>query len=196
VNGVNVGNYGLIIVIGLVVYDYGGTTGWVSAITSNQWDTLYAYQTKYGVRMVHLDGFPGSFNGTTVAPGPGGCCSTEDQTVRLLDPTLVPTAGLLSSPLSTNGLWHYPAIITDSTTTTSFLEFGANLEYNGPTVAGVIQNFGGRQQMVFFLDGGSWSLTTNYLSHIWFHWGYRGLYNGFRRVAMHQQSTPMTGIAR
>jgi len=184
-----IGNYGVIIVIGLVVYDYGGTIGWVSAITSDQWNTLYAYQLKYGVRMIHLDGFPGSFNGTTLAPGPGGCCSTEDQMVYLPDTSFVPTAGLKSANLSTNGLWHYPATITDPTTSTAFLNFAPNTEYPSTTVAGVIQNFGGREQMVFFLDGGSWALTTNYLGHVWFHWGYRGLYNGFRRVAMHQQSS-------
>jgi len=187
-SGNSVGNYGLIIIIGLVTYNYGGTIGWASAITADQWTALYAYQLKYGVRMVHLDGFPGSFNGTTVAPGPGGCCSTEDQQVSLLDASFVPTAGLKVADLSTNGLWHYPAIITDPTTTTEFLQFGANTEYPSVTVAGVLQNFGGREQMVFFLTGGSWSLTTNYLAHVWFHWGYRGLYNGYRRVAMAMQS--------
>src|SRR5579859_6638467 len=104
----NTGNFGLIIIIGLVTYDFGGTTGWASAITADQWNALYAYQLKYSVRMIHLDAFPGSFNGTTVAPGPGGCCSSEDQSVYLLDPTFVPTAGLKKSNLSTAGLWHYP----------------------------------------------------------------------------------------
>jgi len=187
-NGNSIGNYGLIVIVGLVTYDYGGNTGWASAITTDQWNTLYAYQTKYNVRMIHLDGFPGSFPGATVAPGPGGCCSTEDQYVYLLNTSFVPTAGLKVVNLSTNGLWHYPAIITNTTTTTAFLEFATNTEYNTTTIAGVIQNFGGREQMVFFLDGGSWSLTTNYLGHVWFHWGYRGIYNGFRRVALAMQS--------
>jgi hypothetical protein len=185
-----VGNYGLIIVIGLVTYDYGNTTGWASAITTDQWNQLWAYQLKYGVRMIQLDAFPGWFNGTTVAPGPSGCCSTEDQQAYLLDTTLVPTAGLKVANLSTNGLWHYPAVITDTTINTPFLEFAPNTEFTTATVAGVIQNNGGREQMIFFLDGGSWALTTNYLGHVWFHWGYRGLYNGFRRVALQAQSKP------
>jgi hypothetical protein len=187
-SGNSIGNYGLIIIVGLVTYDYGGTTGWASAITPAQWDTLYAYQLKYGVRMIHLDGFPGSFNGTTVAPGPSGCCTTGEQTVSLINSSFVPTAGLKVAALSTVGLWHYPATITNATTTTSFLEFGTNANFPTTTVAGVIQNFAGREQMVFFLDGGSWSLTSNYLGHVWFHWGYRGLYNGFRRVALAMQS--------
>jgi hypothetical protein len=187
-NGMSVGNYGLIIIVGLVTYDFGGTTGWASAITTAQWDALYAYQLKYGVRMVHMDGFPGSFPGTTVAPGPSGCCSTEDQTVYISNTSFIPTAGLHTKELSTNGLWHYPAIITNATSTTPFLYFGSNTEFPTVTIAGVLQNNGGREQMVFFLDGGSWSLTTNYLGHAWFHWGYRGMYNGFRRVALHMQS--------
>jgi hypothetical protein len=190
--GNTTGNFGLIIIIGLVTYDFGGTTGWASAITADQWNALYAYQLKYSVRMIHLDAFPGSFNGTTVAPGPSGCCSAEDQSVYLLDPSFVPTAGLKTSNLSTVGLWHYPAIITDPTTTTEFLAFGPNTEFPTTTVAGVLQNFAGREQMVLFISGGSWALTTNYLGHVWFHWGYRGLYNGFRRVAMHQQSLPLS----
>ena len=184
----SVGNFGLIVIIGLVPYDYGGSIGWASAITSDQWTQLYDYQLKYGVRMVHLDAWAGSFPGVTLAPGPGGTYDT--QPVTLIDPSIVPTAGLRNSGnLTTDGLWHSPATITDTTTTTAFLEFGTNVDYATDTVGGVIQNFSGREQMVIFFSGATWSLTTNYLGHIWFHWGYRGIYNGFRRVAMHQQSS-------
>lgn len=70
INGTDsVGNFGLIIIIGMASYDYGGTVGWASAITSDQWTALYAYQSKYGVRMIHLDGYPGNFVGTALAPG-------------------------------------------------------------------------------------------------------------------------------
>lgn len=169
------GNFGLIIIIGMVSYNYGGTTGWASAITSDQWTALYAYQLKYGVRMVHLDGYPGNFPGTTSAPGPGGCCSSDEQDVYATDTSLLTAAGLPASNLSTLGLWHYPATVTDATITTSFLQFAPNTEYVATTVAGVTQNFAGREQMVLFITGGSWSSTTNYLGHIWFSWGYRGL---------------------
>ena len=42
----SVGNFGLIIIIGLATYDYGGTIGWASPITSAQWTDLYSYQSK------------------------------------------------------------------------------------------------------------------------------------------------------
>jgi hypothetical protein len=141
--------------------------------------------------MVHLDGSPYSFPGVTIAPGPGGCCTLpEEQNVYLLDTSFIPTAGLRITNLSTDGLWHYPATITDNTTTTEFLQFGTNTDYPTETVAGVLQDFAGRQQMVFFLTGGSWSQTTMYLSHVWFQWGYRGLISGFRRVGLNMQSRP------
>jgi hypothetical protein len=184
VNGSSdVGNFGLIVIIGLASYDYGGTTGWASAITPTQWSDLYAYQLKYGVRMIHLDGYPGNFPGTALALGPGGCCSAEDQYVSLLDTSFVPTDGQAVS-LSTVGLWHYPATVTDFTTTTPFLGFASNSEYPSPTVAGVIQNIGGREQMVFFIAGGSWSWTTNYLGHIWFRWGYGAISNTLSQTAL------------
>lgn len=184
VNGSSdVGNFGLIIVIGLASYDYGGTTGWASAITADQWSQLYAYQLKYGVRMIHLDGYPGNFPGTALAVGPGGCCSAEDQAVYLLDTSIVP-GGEQAVSLSTVGLWHYPATVTNFTTTTAFLEFGTNEEYASPTVAGVIQNIGGREQMVFFIAGGSWSWTTNYLGQVWFQWGYGAVSNSLSQTAL------------
>lgn len=193
ISGANsVGNYGLIIVIGLVTYNMGGSVGWASAITAAQWTTLYNYQTKYGVRMIHLDAFPGTQFGTVLAPGPGGCCNTGEQTVTLTDTAFIPTSGLKSAPLSTVGLWHYPATISDTTNgTVAFLQFGTNAQYPATSVAGVRQKIangaGFREQMALFVEGGSWSLTTNYLAHIWFHWGYRGLYNGYRRVSLNTQ---------
>ena len=187
-NNHTIGNFGLIVIVGLVSYDYGDSVGWQSAITTAQFSSLYEYQLKYGVRMIHLDGYPGNFPGLTVPSPAGGCCSSDEQFVTLIDPTMFPTAGLKASPLSTVGLWHYPGIITDPTINTPFLEFAPNQEYPSTTVAGVIQSIGGREQMVIFLSGGTWSLTTSYLSHVWFHWGYRGLYNGFRRVSLHMQS--------
>jgi hypothetical protein len=52
------GNYGGIIVMDEVSYDYGGTTGWQSAITIDQWNTLYNYQIQFGVRMVRINVYP------------------------------------------------------------------------------------------------------------------------------------------
>lgn len=50
--------------------------------------------------------------------------------------------------LSTKGLYHYPASITNSTLAKTFALFGTTTGFTSNTVAGVINNFGnGRQQV-------------------------------------------------
>ena len=52
------GNYGGFIILGEVSYDYGNNS-WASALTADQFATLYAYQESFGVRMVRIDVYPG-----------------------------------------------------------------------------------------------------------------------------------------
>jgi hypothetical protein len=67
------GNYGGIIVLSELAYDL-GAAGWGSALTTTQWQQLYAYQTSFGVRMVRLDVYPGPDFGTFgfIEPHSGG----------------------------------------------------------------------------------------------------------------------------
>lgn len=178
-----VGLYGLIVVLSRVMYD-DGDQGWTSAFTRQQWRKLYAYQHKYAVRMVQLNIPPALVEGVEGVE-PGGCCESEEQFVKLVDTSFIPTAGLRRRPLSTRNLWHYPARILDSDpeNTQAFLTFSRNSQFPEKTVAGVIKHYHGyRDEMNFFISGGSWSETTMYLGHVWFTWGFRGLYGGFRRV--------------
>lgn len=55
--------------------------------------------------------------------------------------------------MSTLGLYHYPAAITNSSTTAAFATFGTTTGFTTTTVAGVINTFSGRQQ-VCTCDGG------------------------------------------
>lgn len=50
------GTYGAIVTISELSYDYNNT--WQSALTSDQWNEIYAYQEAFGVRLVRLDVFP------------------------------------------------------------------------------------------------------------------------------------------
>ena len=184
------GNFGLIVVQGQVSYDY-GNDNWASALTTDQWNTLYAYQITFGVRMVQMNVYPSDTFGAAAL---GGCCNdNDDQTVTLVSTVAAsrfPFAGLNSVPLSTSGLWHYPAKVTDTNTTqtTAFLKFQANAEYSTESVGGVINSYPtGQQQMVFFTSFGTWSATSTYLSHIWIQWGTRGLYSGMRRAMLGTQ---------
>lgn len=56
------GNYGAIVVLSEVSYQY--STGFYSALTAAQWQQLYDYQTAFGVRMVRLDVYPEPSFGT------------------------------------------------------------------------------------------------------------------------------------
>lgn len=90
--------------------------------------------------------------------------------------------------VTTSGLWHYPASITNSTTTTAIAKFGPGGPYTGDTVAGVINNFNGREQLVWFIGWATdWSATSNFLQHAHIHWMTRGLFLGKRKIHLSPQ---------
>jgi hypothetical protein len=182
------GNYGAIIILSEVSYDYGGTIGFASALTAAQFTTLYKYQVDFGVRMVRLDVFPTADFGTTAL---GGCCNTGvEQLVYISNAATFPTAGLktgVAAGVSTNGLWHYPASITNASIATEFAQFAPAAGYATST-AGVINNISGRQQMVFFTSWATdWAAGSNFLQHSYIHWATRGLYTGYRRLNLNTQ---------
>lgn len=86
--------YGSIILIGSISYDYNGTYN--SALTTAQWNQLYAYQTDFKIRMVRINEYPGPNFGTTVANANSpGCCDTGvDATISLTNTALIPGANL------------------------------------------------------------------------------------------------------
>lgn len=97
--------------------------------------------------------------------------------------------------MSTLGLFHYPATILDDAslgfTTTEIAKFGAAGGYDAATAA-VINNFGSREQMVWFLPfAPDWSPTSTFLSHSFVHWLTRGLFLGFRRIYFNTQIDDM-----
>lgn len=87
-------NYGSIILIGSISYDYNGTYN--SALTTAQWNQLYAYQTTFKVRMVRINEYPGPNFGTTVANANSpGCCDTGvTATISLTNTAIIPAANL------------------------------------------------------------------------------------------------------
>lgn len=190
-NSSGTGNYGGILVHGQVAYDYGGTLGFQSALTADQWNQLYAYQTAYGTRMVHLDVYPGPLFGTNVV---AGCCNSGvEQLMSFTDTAAFAQAGLKTgATISTAGLYHYGASVADPSTTTQIAQFAANGVIGTTTTAAVINNFSGRQQMVFFIGWATeWSPTSNILQHAYISWMTRGLYAGYRRVNFNTQIDDM-----
>jgi hypothetical protein len=190
-NTSGVGNYGGILVHGQVAYDYGGTLGFQSALTADQWNQLYAYQNSYGTRMVHLDVYPGPLFGANVV---AGCCNTgTDQLMSFTNTAAFAQAGLKTgATISTQGLYHYGAAVADPATTTEIAQFAPNGQVTTTTTAAVINNFSGRQQMVFFIGWATeWSPTSNILQHAYITWMTRGLYAGYRRVNFNTQIDDM-----
>ncbi|KAJ6157377.1 hypothetical protein N7470_004969 [Penicillium chermesinum] len=187
-NSTSGGNFGGIVVASQVAYDYGGTTGFQSALTTDQWNQLYAYQLAYGV----LRCLPGpNFGATAVGDG---CCSTGvEQDISFTDISDFPASGLRTSAgVSTEGLWHYPATISNTTSTKEIASFAANSVTSSDTTAAVINDFDGRQQMAFFIGfDTTWSATSSYLQHAWITWVTRGLYAGYRRVNLNTQIDDM-----
>lgn len=177
------GNYGAIVVLSEVAYSY--TNGFYSALSTAQWQQLYDYQTAFGVRMVRLDVYPGADFGTTTAiPGTGCCDSGVEQLISITNATAFPTAGIKTGQgMTTRGLYHYPAVITNSSIAWEIAQFGAAGSFSSATTAAVINQFDRRQQMVWFSGWGTgWSATSSLLQHAWIHWATRGLYVGFRRI--------------
>jgi hypothetical protein len=86
------GNYGGIVILSEVSYPYANGQ-YASALTQAQWNTLFAYQTAFGVRMVRLDVVPSSATGTKTL---NGCCASGvEQFINVNDTSSFPTAGLV-----------------------------------------------------------------------------------------------------
>ena len=86
------GKYSGIIIMDAVSYEY--ADGWRSAITTDQFNTIWAYQAGFKVRMVRINEFPGPLYGVNLA-GAGGCCNTGvEQLISFTNTTSFPTANL------------------------------------------------------------------------------------------------------
>lgn len=77
-----------------------------------------------------------------------------------------------------DGLWHYNSIITNSTLAKAVAVFAPDSagQFTSETVGAVINNFGKREQFVWFTSwGNAWSQTSNFLQHAHINWLTRGL---------------------
>ncbi|KAK4448006.1 hypothetical protein QBC34DRAFT_381838 [Podospora aff. communis PSN243] len=188
------GNYGGIVIVSEVAYLF--SSGWGSALTAAQWQALYDYQTSFGVRMVRLDAFPSTDLGVTAAADGGGCCNAGvEQLVSISDSSAFPTANIKTGAgVSTQGLWHYPATVTNSTIAQQIATFSPDTGglVTSTTTAAIINNFGGRKQMAWFMGWATdWSQSCNFLQHAYIHWMTRGLFVGKRKVYLSTQVDDM-----
>ncbi|KAG8413411.1 hypothetical protein J3458_012975 [Metarhizium acridum] len=183
------GNFGGIVVISNVAYDNNGT--FASAVTSQQWAQINSYQSTFKVRMVRINEYPSAEYGTIVAntAEPGCCGSNVEQKISLTNTALFPGANLKANAgVSTQGLWHYPATITNTTTTKEVASFDAAAGFPSKTTAAVVHSANGREQMVWFISWDpTWSQTSSYLQHAYIHWMTRSLFVGKRQSHLSAQ---------
>ena len=182
-NASGTGNFG-----GIVI-DSGDTR---NALTTAQRNTIFAYQVNYGVRLVQLNAWPqDEFGAQEVTE----CCNSGvTQDFYFSNTSAFSQAGLKANAgLSTDGLWHYGATITDPSTTTEIARNAASSDGSASSyTAAVINNFSGRQQMVYFIPlSPQWSTTSAVVQHAWITWITRGLYTGFRRTYLSTQIDDM-----
>lgn len=178
------GNYGGFISVSELAFDQGGGS-WGSAITPAQWNEIYAYQNDFGARLVRIEGWPQADFGCDLAdPSVGG--TSDDNPIKFVSSTYFPTARLkLNQAVSTKDLWHTPAVITNATAAVAFAKFEPGGPYPAETVAGVINTFGARKQMVWFMSWNTaWAYGPNFLQHASIHFLTRGLFPGARKTRL------------
>lgn len=91
-----------------------------------------------------------------------------------------------NAKVSIANIFHNPAQITNSSIAWEFAKFSDS------GTAGVINQIGTRQQMVWFIPFAlDWAPSSNYLQHAWISWLTRGLYVGFRRLHFSTQVDDM-----
>ncbi|ERF71979.1 hypothetical protein EPUS_07449 [Endocarpon pusillum Z07020] len=78
----------------------------------------------------------------------------------------LPTANLRTgADVSSKGLWDYPATITDPSIAKQVSQFGPGGPFSSSTTATIINDFGSRQQMVWFMTWATkWSQSSNFLT--------------------------------
>lgn len=92
-----------------------------------------------------------------------------------------------NAPVQLVGLYHYPATITDNSTT-AFATFAPAGPNSGTTIAAVINNYSGREQMVWHTSFAcDWSLASSYLAHSFVHWMTRSVFVGKRKLHLNPQ---------
>lgn len=183
------GNYGGIISLSELAYEYDGGV-WNSGISTAQYNTIYSYQTAFGVRFVRIDAYPQPSFGTSPADQGVGCCGSDvEQLISLTNSSGFATANIKTgATMSTKNMYHYPAKIIDSATTWQVAKYAPSGIFDTDTTAAVINNFAGRQQMVWFGSWATeWSPTSNFLQHAYIHWMTRGLFLGARKTYLSTQ---------
>jgi hypothetical protein len=169
------GLYSLIVMTSQIVYLNESSGLWLSVMTTDQMNSIHAYQSNFNVRLVVLNDSPDASTGVvalTSAPWGTGI----DQMITF-DPNasyFADVAGLqMSLTASAKGLWHKPSKISNAAIAQPVLSFLPDSEgvFTNETVAAAVISMNGREQLSFYFAAGTWSSTTILFGQLWFTWG-------------------------
>jgi len=177
--------YNLIVINGgYLLYDLNGD--WVSALDEKQWELLNDYEAKNNVRRIVISDDVSTREDCTIEDESHWGDTKEDQPL-IADKSdeiqkIFNDAGVkINAPLNVDNIYHLRVKILNSSTTKPLFYYSDNGK-KGAVAATVSKYNDGREVMSFFFGFGSWHQSSVIVNHIWLTWGFRNLYNGFRRV--------------
>jgi len=177
--------YNLIVINGGdLLYDYNGM--WISALDKKQWNLLNDYEAKNNVRRIVISDDVSTREDCTIEDESHWGDTKEDQPL-IADKSdeiqkIFNDAGVkINAPLNVDNIYHLRVKILNSSTTKPLFYYSDNGK-KGAVAATVSKYNDGREVMSFFFGFGSWHQSSVIVNHIWLTWGFRNLYNGFRRV--------------
>ena len=177
----NQGKYNTIIFSdGLISYNYNGQ--YRSALTTAQLTQLETYEKSYQSIRIFFNVYPSSNYGVSLlnSTSPGCCASNVEQVYRWDSSAftnLNMTGVSITSSMSSIGMYHYPAIITNTTTNKAVLTADAlSPNYTKSSVIGTSRILADkRNQLVFFTAIGNWSTTSQTLARYSVQWALQKL---------------------
>lgn len=191
-DGISHGYYqGIILSSGDLLYLDATTNTWITAFDTTEWNTLWNYETMFGIRQVTSYTFPYGFPDTYGLADP--TYAYVDTTSTPLQSSLTAAGKQIFSYLNTNSkvaiqyAWNYLATVnpSEAANVTQLL----TAPYNGTTytLAAVKKYSDGRENLAITADNNWFLIHSQLLSYGIINWVTKGLFQGERHVTINAQ---------
>ena len=165
---------GVIIATGGLVYFDG--TSYVSALAQSEWDALYAWETKYGIRQITAYTFPTPDYGLNYPTASG---SMAGETGSLSAAARAGAWRYLDGPVPFPDVWGYRTTPLDPARFETVVSAA-----DGSSLMGIYRPIGGREEFVSTVDANAWMSHFQLMRHGLLNWLTRGTYLGYQRNYM------------
>ncbi len=152
---------------------------YVSALNESQWAQINNYEREFKIKRVLFNIYP-SVNQSTqlVNQTKPGCCAKDVEQTFKWDPnafnSINGTKIDVNAPLSSVGMYHYPANIINGNARPILYAEPLAPSYPDTSVVGLILNYPTeRQELVFHTSIGDWSMTSQTLARYALYWAYK-----------------------